>query len=155
MILLHIVQQKPLVCSLILSWSNVSKVKSLKDRSLKLLSKCICHCLCLWLCLRRCLLVGQVIFSHHSNQMSQRWKVSKIALWRCSLNVFVIVFVFVFVFLLVMSCFLMIPINFARLGFGLEGWNALNPTQSVSESVTKVGLELLGQLKIKTPSQYF
>ena len=46
-----------------------------------------------------------------------------------------------------MSCFLMIPINFARLGFGLEGWNALNPTQSVSESVTKVGLELLGQLK--------
>ena len=54
-----------------------------------------------------------------------------------------------------MSCFLMIPINFARMGFGLEGWNALNPTQSVSESVTKVGLELLGQLKIKTPSQYF
>ena len=89
------------------------------------------------------------MFPHHSDQMSQRWKVSKIALWRCSLNVFVIVFVFVFVFvfLLVMSCFLMIPINFARLGFGLEGWNALNPTQSVSESVTKVGLELLGQLK--------
>ena len=41
----------------------------------------------------------------------------------------------------------MIPINFARMGFGLVGWNALNPTQSVSESVTKVGLELLGQLK--------
>ena len=48
-----------------------------------------------------------------------------------------------------MSCFLMIPINFARMGFGLEGWNALNPTQSVSESVTKVGLELLGLLKME------
>ena len=41
------------------------------------------------------------MFPHHSDQMSQRWKVSKIALWRCSLNVFVIVFVFVFVFVVV------------------------------------------------------
>ena len=33
-------------------WSNVSKVTSLKDRSLKVLSKCIClcHCLCHCLC---------------------------------------------------------------------------------------------------------
>ena len=46
--------------------------------------------------------------------MSQRSQVSRIALWRCSLNVFVIVivfvpvFVFVIVFLLVRSCLLII-----------------------------------------------
>ena len=61
-------------------WSNVSKVKSLKDCSLAVFSKCICHCLCHCLCLRRCLFVGQVMFSHHSDQMSQRSKVSKVAL---------------------------------------------------------------------------
>ena len=41
---------------------------------------------------------------HHCDQMSQRSKVTQIALWRCSQNIFVIVFVFVF--LLVRSCFL-------------------------------------------------
>ena len=30
------------------------------------------------------------MFSHHSDQMSQRLKVSKIALWKCSLNVFLV-----------------------------------------------------------------
>ena len=35
--------------------------------------------------------------SHHSEQMSQRSQVSRIALRRCSQNVFVFVFVFVFV----------------------------------------------------------
>ena len=34
-------------------------------------------------------------------------------------NVIVFVFVFVVVFLLVRSCFLMIPISFAKMGFGL------------------------------------
>ena len=38
--------------------------------------------------------------SHHSEQMSQRSQVSRIALRRCSQNVFV----FVFVIFLVMSC---------------------------------------------------
>ena len=116
------------------------------DRSLKVFSKCICHCHCLCLCLCHYLFVGHVMFSHHSDYMSQRSKLSKIALWRCSLNVFVIVFVFVFVvvfFLLVRSCFRMTPINFARFRsphtvgptvlwffrFGQEGWKALNPTQ--------------------------
>ena len=71
---------------------------------------CICLCLCLCYCLSNCLLVGQVMSPHHSDHMSQRSQVSKIALWRCSLNVFVIVivivivFVFVIVFLLVRSC---------------------------------------------------
>ena len=79
-------------------WSNVSKAKNL---SLGVFSKCICHrhCICLRLCC--CLFVGQVMFSHRSDQMSQRPKVSKIALWRCSLNVFVIVIVFLFVFVFV------------------------------------------------------
>ena len=54
-------------------WSNVSKVKSLKDCSLKVFSKCICHCLChcLCICLRRCLFVGQVMFSYDPNQFSE------------------------------------------------------------------------------------
>ena len=92
------------------------------------------------------------MFSHHSDEMFQMSKVSEIILWRCSLNVFVIfivifivnVFVFVFVFL-------MTPISFARFRFGLEGRKALKPicqnSEWVSEWVTKVGLELLGQLK--------
>ena len=64
--------------------------------ALGVFSKCFCHCTCLRLCC--CLFVGQVMYSHRSDQMSQRPKISRIALWRCSLNVFVIVFVFVFVF---------------------------------------------------------
>ena len=51
--------------------------------------------------------------SHHSEQMSQRSKVSRIALRMCSQNVFVIVIVFVFVFVnlfLVLSC-LLITLN--------------------------------------------
>ena len=47
------------------------------------------------------------MFSHHSDEMCQMSKVSEIALWRYSINVFVIfiaiVFVFVVVFLLVRS----------------------------------------------------
>ena len=49
---------------------------------------------------------GQVMFPHHSDQVSQMSKVSKIALLRYSVNVFVFVFVYVVVFLLVRSCFL-------------------------------------------------
>ena len=71
-------------------WSNVWKVKSLKYRSLKVFFKCICHCICHCLCLRHCLFVGQVVFSHHPDKMSQRSKVSKITLWRYSLNVIVL-----------------------------------------------------------------
>ena len=78
------------------------------------------------------------MFSHHSDEMSQRSKVSEIALLRCSLNVFVIVFVFVFVFvvvfLLVRSCFLVTPIRFARLGVWsgkLEGFESNTMTQTL------------------------
>ena len=87
-------------------WSNVSKVTSPWDPSLKVLSKCICLCHCLFLCLCHCLFVGQAICPHHSDQMSQRSRVSDIVLFRCSLNVFVImsVFVFVIIFFLVRSC---------------------------------------------------
>ena len=42
------------------------------------------------------------------------------------------------------------PSDLRGWGFGLEGWKALNPTQwQWSKWVTKVGLELLGQLKKK------
>ena len=44
---------------------------------------------------------GHVISSYHSEQMSQRSKVSRIAFRRCSQNVFVFVFVSVFVFVFV------------------------------------------------------
>ena len=47
----------------------------------------------------------------------------------------------------------MIPISFARLGFGLEGRKALNPTQSQEQSVIKAGLKLLEQLKNKVNNQ--
>ena len=79
-------------------WSNVT---SLYDRSLKVLSKCICLCLCLCLCLciflYHFLFFGQIISPHHSDQMSLRSQVSRIALWWNSLNVFVFVIVFLLV----------------------------------------------------------
>ena len=89
-----------------------------QNSSLKVSSKYIfhfhCHCLCLRICLWHCIFLVMVIFSHQSELMSQRPQVSKITLWRCSLNVFVIiiaidfalVFVFVIVFLSVRSCFI-------------------------------------------------
>ena len=65
----------------------------------------LCHCHCI--CLSRYLSVDQVVFSHHSDQMPQRLKVSNIARWKCSLNVFVIeiVIVIVFVFVFVVAFF--------------------------------------------------
>ena len=47
-------------------WSNVSKVKSLKDCFSKVFSKCNCLCLCICLC--HCLFVGQVMFLHDPPQ---------------------------------------------------------------------------------------
>ena len=68
---------------------------------------------------------------------------SNVSMVKSSLNVFfiiiVFVFVFVVVFLLVRSCSCMTPKNFARFRFGMEGWKALNPTQSVSEWVSYQG----------------
>ena len=90
-----------------------------------------CYCLCLCICICHCIFVGHVMSCHHSDQMSQRSQVSRIALWRCSLNafVFVIVFVFVFVFvsvfLLVRLCLLITLIKCVKghksLGSLLEG----------------------------------
>merc|ERR1719318_1269281 len=71
---------------------------------------------------------GHVMFSHHSEQMSQRSQVSRMALRRGSQNVFVFVIVFVFVFVfvsvnffLVMSCFL-ITLNKCLKGHKSLGW---------------------------------
>ena len=47
-----------------------------------------------------------VMSPHLSDQIYQRSQVSRIALWRCPLNVFVIVFVYVFVFVSVIISFL-------------------------------------------------
>ena len=47
---------------------------------------------------------GHVMSSHHSEQMYQRSQVSRIALRRCSQNVFVFVFVFVLVFVCICLC---------------------------------------------------
>ena len=80
----------------------MSKKKSLKDCSLKVFSKCICHCLCI--CLRRCLFVGQVMFSYDPNQF-------------CRVS------------------------DWSGRPEGFE-------STTMSESMTKVGLELLGQLKM-------
>ena len=44
---------------------------------------------------------GQVMSPHHSDQMSHRSQVSRIALWRCSLSVIVFVFLLVRVSLLI------------------------------------------------------
>ena len=105
-------------------WSNVSKVTSLKDCSWRVFSKCHCHCLCLCNCLchclgishclchYHCLIIGQVMSLYHSDQMSLRSQICRVALWWCSQNIFVIVlafvivFVFVIVFLSVKSCLL-------------------------------------------------
>ena len=63
-------------------WWNVSKVKSLRDRSLKVFSKCICHCLYLCICICCCCTWsgGRVMFFHHSDQMLQRSQVSRMFL---------------------------------------------------------------------------
>ena len=49
--------------------------KILRDRSLKVFSKCIfhfhCHCRCLCICLCRCLFVGKVMFSHDPHQFCE------------------------------------------------------------------------------------
>ena len=46
---------------------------------------------------------GQVMSPHHSDQMSQRSQVSRIAFWCSSINAFVFVIVFVFAFVFVIA----------------------------------------------------
>ena len=74
-------------------WSNVSRVTSLWDRSMKVFSKCICLCHCLCLCLCICLfIVFLLVRSCLLITISQRSQVSRVALWRCPLIGFVFVF---------------------------------------------------------------
>ena len=82
---------------------------------------------------------GHVIYPHHSDQMSQRSQVSRITLWRCSLNVFVFVIVFVFVFVvvffLVRSCLLITLIKCLKghksLGLLFEGFLLMSLSLSI------------------------
>ena len=100
---------------------SVSNVTSVWD----CLCHCLCHCLCP--CHFHCLFVCQAMSPHHSDQMSQRSQVFRVALWRCSLNAFVFVFVFVFVmiFFLVRSCLIITLITclkgYKSLGSLFEG----------------------------------
>ena len=138
-----------------LSWSNVSKFKSLKYCSLKVLSKCICHCLCHCHChcgcLRHCLFA-------FSSPWSNVLKVK--SLKDCSLNVFskciCICHCLCLLYLSLSLSFcwsghvFLWPQSILQ-GFGLVGkagrlWIHNNQCNSQWQ-VTKVGLELLGQLK--------
>ena len=66
---------------------------------------CLCHCLCLCICLCHCLFFGQIMSPHHSDQISQMSNVSRMALWKSLLFVFVFVIVFVCVFVFVIVFF--------------------------------------------------
>ena len=84
-----------------------SQLKCTQFHASSLAMSCLCHglciCLCLFLCRRlsNCIFVGKVMSIHPSGFMSQRSQVSRIALWMCSLNVFLFVIVFVVVFVIV------------------------------------------------------
>ena len=58
----------------VLRFSIVRNVKYHQMAKRSQVFECICHCLCLCCCL----FVGQVMFSHHSEQMSKRSQFSKI-----------------------------------------------------------------------------
>ena len=90
---------------------------------------------------------------HNSDQMSQRWQVSRVTLWWSSLYVFVFVFVFVYVivFLLVRSCPLITLIKCLKDHKALGSlWLLESKTwlsDSVSEWVTRSPIELLWTAK--------
>ena len=135
-------------------YSAVSQVTNLikclkgqKSQRLKVFSKCIyhclCHCLCLChrhclclcICLRRCLFGGQVMFSHKSDQMSQRSKV----FWRCSLNVFIIVFVIIFVFVFVFAFIAVLLLSFCWSGQVFPSiWSNVSKAKSLKDCSLKV-----------------
>ena len=96
---------------------------------------CMCHCLLIVFVF---VLSCQVMSPHHSNQMSPRSQVYRIALWRCSLNVIVFLFVFyiVFVFLLVRSCFLITLIKCLK-GHRSLGSLFVCQNQKVAHSVSQ------------------
>ena len=67
------------------------------------------------ICLCHSLFFGQVMSPLHSEQMSQRSQVPRIALWKGSLNVFVFVIVFVFVFVFVIFGRVISPNHFDQI----------------------------------------
>ena len=87
--------------------------------------------------------------SHHSEQMSQRSQVSRIALRRCSQNVFV--FVFVFVNFFVMSCLFITLIKCLKghksLGSLCYVKSKSTVTDWVSDWVTRSPIELFWTAK--------
>ena len=75
---------------------------------------------------------GQVMSSHHSDQMSRRSQVSRVAIWMCSQNVFVFVIVIVIVFVFVFVIFLVRSWTLITLIKCLKGHKSLG---SLSEGV--------------------
>ena len=111
-------------------WSNASKVKSLKDRSLKVFSNCICHCHCLC----RCLFVGHFMFSYHPVLKVKSFKDHSLkAFSKCHCLCLCLCICLVVVFLLVRSCFFMTPISFTRFGFALEGFESNTMNETVND----------------------
>ena len=81
----------------------------------------------------------QAMSPHHSDQMSQRSQVSRIALRGCFLNVFVFVIVFVFVFVFVIVFLLVRSCPFTTLIKCLKGHTTLG---SLFEGVLLIFLSL-------------
>merc|ERR1712208_279223 len=92
---------------------------------------------------------------HHSDQMSQRSQVSRIAHSRCSLNVFV--FIIVFVFFLVGSCLLITLITSLKGHKSLRVFycsifqKCLLVSQSGSDEATYRAVPLFSEGQLKIP----
>ena len=82
---------------------------------------------------------------HHSDQMSQRSQVSKIALWCSSLNVFVFVIVIVFVFVLVIVFLLVRSCLIITLIKCLKGHKSLRSLCSVVKTLIVSGVRRTNQ----------
>ena len=112
-------------------WSDNFKVTSIWSHSLRVFSKCLC------------LFVSQVMSPHHSDQMSDRWKVTGATLWGCSPIAIVIVIKFVIVFLLVRSCLLIALITCFKSHKSVRVLHG-SVSQQCWESVTRSPIELSG-----------
>ena len=86
-----------------------------------------------------------VMSPHHSDQMSQRSLVSRVALWRCSQNVIVFVIVIVFVFVLVIVFLLVRSCPFITLIKCLKGHKSLGSLCSVVKTLIVSGVRRTNQ----------
>ena len=94
-------------------------ISSLQSVSIILVHICIC--------IR--IFVGHVMSPHHSDQLSQKSQVSRIALWRCYLNVFVFRISWIKVTMMIMMMMMMVErflLARSRLGkYQISKWHFL------------------------------